>query len=111
MTDVIFTRREAAQIILGKFKEFRDQVRAEAHAATGDDRRLRREAFLEVAFNLDAWREEVLAVLGVPPLVGPPRPQLADEDLDPALVSHSSSDLAARRIKGNKAASRHQKAG
>lgn len=66
MTEVeVFTRAEVARRVRYEFDRFREELRGQAHDAFGDSQRMRRAALLEVLFNLDPFRDDVLARFGV----------------------------------------------
>lgn len=89
----IFTPAEAADVVLSRFEAFRDEVRALASDAGGEENRRIRAALVLAMDRFGVLEDAVLAGFGLPSRKGPDRPDLADEQ--PAVGPVSSVNRTA----------------
>lgn len=96
-------RSEASSIMLAGYDALLDRLRDEAHKAFGDELKQRREALLWASFQVVAWRNEVVQVLGEPVPGGPERPELADEPLEEQLAQRPTREIVRDGLVGRHA--------
>lgn len=77
-TDNVWVSRAGVEAVESAFRAARDEIRDLAHAATGDERRPVREAYIAACFVLDRHRDRALIEVGLPTAGGPARPEFAD---------------------------------
>lgn len=82
------TRPVDAALVLGLFRQARDEVTEMVHTARGDDRRDVREALLHVAFRLEVLERDLGVRLGV-------------TDAVPVEAREVGLNTAGRRLQGN----------
>lgn len=96
----IFTPAEAAAVVLKHFDGFRDEVRALASDAGGEENKRIRTALVMAMDRFGALEDAVLAGFGLPSRKGPDRPELADAQpaVDPVSPVNRTANSASWRM-------------